>query len=354
MNQNELHKLVSLTFDENPRVRKEAARSLAEIDDPAALFALIELNYDKDPEVRKVAEEVLKKKKSEEREVLSFAEIFDSSGEQQKIEVDEEEKKRRVLSPITKLFEKKLGKEKADVVKSKMMPTIEKIYMKEKRNYDNGRKSIQEFLTSYLEAIESISTTAESEGHLPEKRKDIEKPSMIYRETLPDELEEIEKEDEAMASIFEGYSQSDMRKAYEMMMLSGGDDGIMKREMNRMLREYKRNLKLAFSLAKRRFKETKITELSKIKNGMRNINTESLGIRNVNIIEYHDGKKRIARITVYDEKGGSMPLYLPVERASLLKEGMVIKIMKGYAKRFAFSNEIALTVSRNGSVCIIV
>jgi len=42
----DINKLVSLTFDENPEVRKKAAKSLGNLDDPAAVFALVELSYE--------------------------------------------------------------------------------------------------------------------------------------------------------------------------------------------------------------------------------------------------------------------------------------------------------------------
>jgi len=38
-----------------------------------------------------------------------------------------------VLRPISRIFEKRLGKEKAEAVKKKMMPTIEKIYLKSRQ-----------------------------------------------------------------------------------------------------------------------------------------------------------------------------------------------------------------------------
>jgi hypothetical protein len=126
-----LNKLVSLTFDESPRVRRDAARSLGELDDPAALFALVELSYDKDPGVKKIAQDILDLKKHSEKEVMSFAEIFSSEKKSEPgTAAQDRDRKDKVLAPITMLFERKLGKEKADRVRERMMPAIEKIYQK--------------------------------------------------------------------------------------------------------------------------------------------------------------------------------------------------------------------------------
>ena len=80
------------------------------MDDPAALFALMELSYDKDISVKQVAQTLLDKRKSNEQEVMSFAEIFSSENHEQDIStpttLDQENKRNRVLAPITKLFEK--------------------------------------------------------------------------------------------------------------------------------------------------------------------------------------------------------------------------------------------------------
>ncbi|MBI5046838.1 HEAT repeat domain-containing protein [Candidatus Micrarchaeota archaeon] len=160
--QADINKLVSLTFDENPKVRMQAAESLGSMDDPAAIFALVELSYDKDPSVRDVALKKLEKKKQTEAEVMSFAEIFSSgSAEEQATPSVPADAKEKVLRPITQIFEKRLGKERADAVKSKMLPTIEKIYLKvhhpnKKRNEEDGRKAMQEFLTSYMEVMSDL------------------------------------------------------------------------------------------------------------------------------------------------------------------------------------------------------
>ena len=131
MDRSNIHKLVSLTFDEDPKIRIGAATSLSKSDDPAAVFALMELSYDKDIEVKELAQKLLQEKKSSEQEVMSFAELFSSRQIQDDFGSAESlTTKEKVLYPITQLFEKKLGKERADAVKKKMMPTIEKIYLK--------------------------------------------------------------------------------------------------------------------------------------------------------------------------------------------------------------------------------
>jgi len=124
-----ISKLVSLTFDENPEVRKDVAKKLGEIDDPAAKFALIELSFDKDTRVREAAQKCLDTKKTTEPELMSFATIFAAPGKEE-LPQTQADVKEKVLRPITQIFERRLGKERAEMVKSKMMPSIEKIYQK--------------------------------------------------------------------------------------------------------------------------------------------------------------------------------------------------------------------------------
>ena len=389
--QESINRLVSLTFDENPEIRKQAAKSLGERDDPAAVFALVELSFDKDSSVRQIAQEYLDKRKHAEPELMSFANIFSSGTKKEDAKGNEPiptDAKEKMLRPITQIFEKRLGKEKAEAVKSKMMPTIEKIYLKtvhnqgsKKKNDEHGRKAMQEFLTSYLEVMSDIDQIGGEASAPPEAVEPIPpsaEPSFQPEETKEDlssELEEVGKqtrldnvsseiatiETQEIAELkeeeeIEKLPETFFKKAYEMMMLSGGDEGIMRREMNRMLTDVKREIFLAFKLAKKKFKEVRITNITKIKDGMRNINTEVLIVKSIDSLQYHKTKKQpatLTRVLVNDETGNEGILYLFDGRGVDLKQFMRIKVVRGVAKTFDFSGETALVLGKKGHVYIV-
>lgn len=396
--QGDLSKLVSLTFDESPEVRIDAAESLGKLDDPAALFALVDLSYDKEPEVRKKAQEILDKKKKTEEEVMSFAEIFSRGNKKEKEKEKEKEKKKqeslskkeKIMSPINNLFEKRLGKEKAEKVRLKMMPTIEKLYKKSgnrgRINEAHGKEVIQEFLTNYLEAVSGVNgdsgtvveqpveseepsaVTADSAVVVNEVETPVEEANMELSEIgkerkldkVSSEILDIEANDFAEMKEEENF-ESDLpdtffKKAYETMMLSDGDEDVMKKEMKRMLSQAEKDIKLAYKIAKDKFKQRKITDITKIKDGMRNINTDILTVVEVESMEYQKTKKQKAiakRAIVADDEGNEGVLYLFDDRGEGLSPQMRIKVVKGYAKTFDFSGETALTISKKGNVYIV-
>ncbi len=398
-----INKLVSLTFDESPEVRKQAAKSLGEITDPAASFALVELSFDKDPSVRAAAQQYLDKRKHAEPELMSFASIFATSKDKEGSHEGEAhppaDAREKMLRPITQIFEKSLGKERADAVKSKMMPTIEKIYLKahthpyttKKKSDEDGRKAVQEFLTSYLEAISDIEQIG-SGAQQPMEAQEIAEPPP--REPLPQpepdepsqpemdaprsglgELEEVGKqskmsgisleiagiESQEVAELKESQEIEHLpdtffKKAYETMMLSGGDESIMKQEMNRMIDSAQREIGLAFRLAKKRFKEIKITNITKIRDGMRNINTEMLIVRSAEAGQYQKTRKQagtLVRVFVNDDTGNEGVIYLFDGRGSEIRPGMRVKVVLGQAKTFEATGETALVLGKKGNVYIV-
>ncbi|MEM4194686.1 MAG: HEAT repeat domain-containing protein [Candidatus Anstonellales archaeon] len=348
MKRKELERLISLTFDESPQVRKDAAVRLGEIDDPAAIFALLELSYDKEPEVSQTARKILEEKRNgDTTETISFAELFEAGAEKPKKEVFvPSTKKKKLLEPIEKLFEKKLGKEKGEKIKAKMMPAIERIYdnVVEKK-FDE--KKVQNLLTSYLDAI----------GSMPEK--DIESIGKVEElEKIEENFEKEEEleEPEKLSEKPEGVEPTIFRHALEVMKESEGDENIMLREMKRLKKYMSDQIDLAFSIAKSRFKQVHITHLTEIKDGMRNINTDELFVVDVQHGEYQKTKTRkelYTRILVRDGEGSEGVVYLFEGRGQFVKPGMKIKVVKGVAKTFKFSGETALTVTKSGNVYIV-
>jgi len=376
----ELNKLVSLTFDESPEVRAKAAEELGNFEDPAALFALAELSYDKEPGVREAAQKVLEKTKHGEKDAMSFAEIFAPPKlDDKKVEEDvPKDKKEKMLKPITKIFERHWGKEKAEMMKSKMMPSIEKIYLNQTKpkasKEEGGRKAMQEFLTSYLEVVSDINGNGDDipEAIEPGANEEIQKVSEELvgelgelgskehrHEIISREVQEIESDEQVEIQEEKGMERMPdtfVKKAYETMMLSNGDDATMKKEMKRMMSSAEADIKLAFNMAKNKFKETKITNITQIRDRMRNINTEILLVKDANMGEYQKSKKVKAtymRMLVSDEDGNEGLVYLFDDRGTPVRPGMRVKIEKGYARTFDFSGETALTVSKKGLLYIV-
>jgi predicted DNA-binding protein len=336
--------------------------------------------------VRELAQKQLDKRKKSEPELMSFAEIFSSGAKKQEQKPGQKAQapttsKEKVLEPITRIFEKRLGKEKAHLVQSKMMPSIEKMYQKaltqktgKKKDTEGGKKVMQEFLTSYLEVMSDLDQVAGQTGEAMEGSP-AEGVEPVVHEELSSEFEEVGKpeklndvsseiasleaqhlEEAREHRVIENLPDTFFKKAYEVMMLSDGDEKVMKQEMSRMVSDAKKEITLAFKLAKKKFKETNVTNITKVNDGMRNINTEPLTVASVENMEYQRTKKlkaTLTRVVVNDEDGNEGVIYLFDDRGLVVNPGMKVKIVKGMAKTFKFSGETALTLGRKGSIYIV-
>ncbi len=390
-----LHELISLTFDSDPHVRKQAAVELAKYDAPGAMFALVELSYDKDKGVRETISKLLEELKANnsEPELMSFAEVFrkGKNGEKKREEEkgpDErkaESVKEKMLRPIEMLFEKKLGKEKAEEIKKRMMPTIEKMYLKAMRQKGEGEsgestKAVQEMLSGYLDVVAGSEEL--KEGIDEEEEKDPEQQSLAdelglvsTKEVKPDavfkEAEVGALEDEAVMSeeptpeekwmlekpTGDGTSgQTVFKLAFDTMMASKGDEKVMKNAMKKMLKNTEDQIKMAFDVAKKRYTEVNITNITELKSGMRNISTGTLYVKNIEHKDYQRTKTKkdtFTRIVVADQEGNEGVVYLFEQRGAPIKPGMKMRLEKGFAKTYDWSGETAMTVSKKGRIYII-
>jgi len=422
---NELHKLISLTFDENTDVRKNAADKLSKYDDPAAVFALVELSYDKDESVRNFVIEILKSRHPgnahDNKNVMSFADIFGSNGNQHNVISKKNEnnstlpkrhktKREKLMEPIVKLFERQLGKEKAKVVSKKLMPTLEKIYDRainstDKNRDEEHRRMMQAVLTQYLaivgdvgslkavnvpheqqELLEDTDVLDKITEHIsnqkePSDSKIVHSKSAIKKSSLNSdnvlgEISEVSGGMDANAlendieiinkleQLSDGPSPEELYgnnyktffgKVYEIMLATDGDEKIMKNERKRLITETKRDIELAFRVARDKFRAKKIVLLPNLRDGMRNVYTDTLTVKEMSTFEYGKRKKKQGMsIIVQDADENEGLLYLFDDRGSELQVGMHVKIEKGYVRTFEFSNQTALTIGKVGSVYIVV
>jgi sugar-specific transcriptional regulator TrmB len=126
--------------------------------------------------------------------------------------------------------------------------------------------------------------------------------------------------------------------------------------MKDMINRAKKEITLAFTLAKKKFKETKITNITKLRNGMRNVNTDPLMVMAVENQEYPRTKTKkdtFTRVVVHDEEENEGVLYLFDERGTSVRPGQRIQIQRGLAKSFKFSGETALTLGKKSNVYIV-
>ena len=386
-----LHELISLTFDSDPKVRKQAAIELAKYDAPGAMFALVELTYDRDKSVRETSGKLLEELKGKnEPELMSFAEVFSKgeNGEKKKGQEEEvkETAKEKMLRPIEQMFEKKLGKERGNEMKKRMMPTIEKMYEKamvkeggEKKISHEGGKAVQEMLSGYLDVVagseECVPLAEEKEGHESEQQSLADELGLVGTKELrpeagikefeasvledesavgdlrtPEEKWVSEKADEQVAGT------TVFKLAFDSMMASKGDEKVMKKAMKQLLKNTENQIKMAFDVAKNRYKELNITDITAIKSGMRNINTGTLYVKSMEHKEYPRTKTKkdtFTRLVVADQQGNEGIIYLFEERGNPIKPGMKMKVEKGFAKTFEWAGETVVTVSKKGNVYVI-
>jgi hypothetical protein len=378
----ELQRLISLTFDESPAVRKAAAMSLSSSVDPAATFALIELSFDKDAGVKSAVQDILTKRRASEtdKDAISFSDIFSRGAQEEEAPAPQPDaaldaRRKMLLSPIEKSFERSLGKERAEKVKGTMMPAFEKILMKVASFGRRGKaedslkteKALQTMITSYADALSPEEENGNGAKQAPEAAQvdavqgleqvgsgqDSSKIgtdlSAIVESDIGDEVPgEAEAREEGEKTIF--------HKAYDIMMASDGDEDIMQQQIVKMQKQLQEEVALAFRLAQQKFKSENITRLAEMRDGMRNVSTDVLTVKSAESGEYQRTKTKrdmYTRIVASDSDGAEGVIYLFDGRGKEVRPGMKIKIWKGMVKTFQFSKETSMTIGKRGAVYIV-
>ncbi|RME79385.1 MAG: HEAT repeat domain-containing protein [Methanobacteriota archaeon] len=357
MARSQIDKLVALSFDDDPEVRKKAAIELGKINDAGALLAIAELAYDKNEEVAALAKEILAERKKMEPEMLPFQELFEgvsfAGGKVVKAKDEKAEQKvNKVLEPIYKIFKEKFKNEKKA---KRAMDSFVSTLIKDKK------PTTQEVLTAYMESIESINPNGDLDiRHMKEELTDIV-GNDIKEELIGKEAEDVEKdelftiEEKKVVEMGSEGSPSIFKMLYDQFMALEGDDKLMKKQLKLFESFFKKQAELAYKIAKKKFKEIKLTDISNIKDGMRGITTDLLEVVDVRHLAYQKTKKKqevYTRVVLKDEEGKEGVLYLFDGRGKLITKGMMLKLEKAKAKTFKFSQETALTVDKRGRVIV--
>lgn len=124
-----IDKLVSQTFDSDPKIRLQTAEELGMIDDPRAIFALIELSSDKDEAVKEAAQHSLSNFKDEKEEIVSLGKLLSERKEvrQQPAETAAPVVRQSMMPTIERLFSHYEPK-KRESVRRKLLPSLQKMF----------------------------------------------------------------------------------------------------------------------------------------------------------------------------------------------------------------------------------
>ncbi|MCX8198337.1 MAG: HEAT repeat domain-containing protein [Candidatus Micrarchaeota archaeon] len=369
-----LDKLVAQAFDSDPKVRLRVAQEVSQIDDPRAIFALIELSSDKDPAVKEAAQRALgqfKENKEEEEAIVSLEKIFAESREVKKPE--EIPKVRQKMMPtLEKLFAHYEPK-KRDSVKRKLLPSLEKLF------FFSGKPADHQHSPDPLQGLEKISPEAQAiRADIPEEKiheearnaenfpfgqsrhaehakQDFE--AVEEKSQKPSFAQERREEEDDFGEEKEHQKELDANKlyaiAYRIATTPGFGKAELKREQNRLLSGFKKELALAFKMAEERAKQDGMSNFSGLKPGMKNLSFAEMVVVSVSGAEFGErGKKRPYAKVVMTDGQKEQAVLIPQERAKGIEANDRI-ILKGVNADFLVeTSEVVLVVKPKSKVLV--
>ncbi|VVB59047.1 HEAT repeats [Candidatus Anstonella stagnisolia] len=368
--------LVSLTFDNDPAVRKRTAETLGKLDDPRAIFALLELSSDKEPTVQEAARAALDKFKTQK---------------------DEQE---AIVTIEQLLAERKVAKietpEATTATKQRLMPTLEKLFHHDEKSPKGAREKIlsslmDKFFTAkkpadYSDSLSSIEHV--HGGEKPQNAQPASKDALTHDEITQIRAghDEVKKpvqvqEEEEMGEIYSPPStpqaqeeaQEEMRGeiaetapiaapasqdakpfyyklAYDLAKTAGTKKNVLVREQKRIIANLKKDVELAFKLAASKAEEEGSPSLSNLKPGLKHLSLAPMQISSISEIQY--GKKgAYSKIALSDGKK-SVPLLVPKERASGISVTDQLSLKDVQTDFMVETGELVLILSPNSKMLI--
>ncbi len=321
----ELDRLISLSFDEDPEVRKQAAQELAKYPDIGALLALLELSRDKDPEVAKIAREKADQLKEVLKTQQEIQEISSIIAKYQQSAPEQETEEIKVLEDV--LEKSQLTDEKKQIIK-------EKVQTKEERH-------------TFLDMLKNILPTTSSKEETQELTD--EDTNLILKE-----LEQLEKEYKIYekAMIFNDIKPTFLRLLYDALYIHRGNEKAVEKEFKLIKAFVEKELNLLYEAFKRYHLKKGVVDISKIKDKMRGIDTGDLIIKRIEVREVKQGRKKmkLAMIYVEDFEGKEGVIYIDSERAKFLTPGMKVKVKNGIGKTFKSTGETVIYIGKISSL----
>ncbi|MEM4633814.1 MAG: HEAT repeat domain-containing protein [Candidatus Anstonellaceae archaeon] len=371
-----IDKLVAQAFDSDPKVRLRVAQELSKTDDPRSLFALIELSSDKDPGVKEAAQRALgqfKENKEEEEAIVSLEKIFAETKEAKK--PDELPKVRQKMMPtLEKLFAHYEPK-KRDSVKRKLLPSLEKLFIFATKPVSESHSA-----PDPLQEIDKIQEPSASDFKEAEKSERVDLPKNAENFPFGQKQEvpakqvslEIGEEEHRLASGQESPSlgedldeadkenQQEMESnklyaiAYKIATTPGFGKAELKREQNRILSNFKKELGLAFKMAEERARQDGLANFNGLKPGMKNLSFCEMEITSISDAEFGSGSRKKPYVKVKITDGHKeQAVLIPPERA----RGIAVKdklILKGVSVDFLVeSGEVVLIVKPKSKVLLV-
>jgi len=351
----DLDKIVAQAFDSDPAVRLKVANSLSKIDDPRAIFALIELSSDKDEAVKETAQRGLGQRKDEQEEIVSIgkllserksqpAQVPTSTGMPQQTTQSQPTSRADMMPAIERLFAHYEPKRR-ESAKRKLLPSLQKLFGFRPEELDPLRELDKISASQQAHEIDRTSAPQRQTAH--ERNEEEGKPKNA--ENFPfgkheepfeprhkaETLVEISEDDVELVSEGKEHHEASYDEeapepaqeaehgtmsryyalAYRIATSPGMGKSELKRESNRLINDFKREVELAFKLASEKAREEGLATFANLKPGMKNLSFNEMPISSISEIAYGQRRKPYARIVLFDGKK-EIALLVPKERTA--------------------------------------
>jgi len=380
----DLDRIVAQAFDSDPQVRLKVANTLSKIDDPRAIFALIELSSDKDEAVKETAQRGLGQHKEEQEEIVSIGKLLSERkaqpapapvqpGVPQQQTPPQQASRANMMPAIEKLFAHYEPK-KRESAKRKLLPSLQKLFGFRPEELDPLRELDKISAGQQVRESPQQRASREEEGK-PRNAENFpfgkheEPPEQRHKaehgvEVSDDDVEVVSEgkehhessyDDEPSEPAQEASEPGAMSKyyalAYRIATTPGMGKPDLKRESNRLINDFKREVELAFKLASEKAREEGLATFSNLKPGMKNLSFNDMPISSVSEIAYGPRRKPYARIMLFDGKKETA-LLVPKERTDGISTADRLAAKKVAVDFLMEKSEVVLLANSKSSIVV--